>query len=132
MAAIRAQQNAPPRSSPPRFQFSLWWLMIAVSIVCVTLGVWEILPRGFIGYLVLDPLILGLAPTALVTCAVYARGDTRAFAIGALVPLILMIVAREGPLSVWRLGFWMLFVGSMCGALAVALRRWLEYLGDSE
>jgi hypothetical protein len=132
MATIRATQPSGERSTPPRFQFSLWWLMIVVSIVCVTLGVWEILPRGFIGYLVVDPLIMGLIPTALVTCVIYARGDMRAFSIGALVPLILMIVAREGPLSVWRLGFWMLFVGSMCGALAVALRRWLEFRGNLE
>ena len=106
--------------------------MIVVSIVCVNLGVWEILPRGLLGYLVVDPLILGLIPTALVTCAIYARGDTRTFAIGALVPLILLIMTHDGQLSVWHFGFWTLFVGSMCGALAVALRRWLEYRGDSE
>jgi hypothetical protein len=131
MAAIRAPQQAPQRNAPPRFQFSLWWLMIVVSIACVTLGVWEILPRGIIGYLVVDPFILGLVPTALVTCAIYARGDMRAFAIGALVPLISVVMTRDGQLSVWAIGFWTLFVGSMCGALAVALRRWLEFRGDT-
>jgi hypothetical protein len=125
MAAIRAPQNAPQRSTPPRFQFSLWWLMIVVSIVCIALGVWEILPRGVLGYLVVDPLVLGVVPTVLVTCAVYARGDTRTFAIGALVPLVSMILTRDGQLSVWGFGIWTVFVGSMCGALAVAVRRWL-------
>ena len=130
MAASRAPQKS-QHTAPPRFQFSLWWLMIVMSIVCVTLGVWEILPRGFIGYLVVDPFLLGVIPTALVTCAVYAEGDTRTFAIGALVPLASVIMTRDGQLSVWHFGFWTVFMGGVCGALAVALRRWLEYRGDA-
>jgi hypothetical protein len=125
MAAIRAPQQVPGNTAPPRFQFSLGWLMIVVSIVCVTLGVWQMLPRGFVGYLFVDPLVLGLIPTVLVSCTIYAKGDIQAFAIGALVPWSSLILVRDGPISIWRLGMWMVFVGGMCGALAVVMRRWL-------
>jgi hypothetical protein len=131
MALSNAPQHDVPRNSPPRFQFSLGWLMIAMSVVCVTLGVWVVLPRGIIGYLILDPLILGAVPTVLVTCTIYARGDTQAFAIGALVPWLSLILTRNGPIPVWGLGFWSVFVGGLCGALAVALRRWLQDRSDA-
>jgi hypothetical protein len=127
MAAIRAPKHAPQRDAPPRFQFSLGWLMIVVTVLCIALGAWEILPTRMIGYLVVDPFVLGVVPTVLIVCGIYARGDTRAFAIGALVPLVSLILTRDGEFTILGLAIWMIFVGGLCGALAVALRRWLAY-----
>jgi hypothetical protein len=105
--------------------------MIAMSVVCVMLGVWVILPRGIVGYLILNPLILGAVPTILVTCTIYARGDTQAFAIGALVPCLSLVLTHDGPISAWGFGVWSVFVGGLCGVLAVAVRRWLHDHDDT-
>jgi hypothetical protein len=112
----------PLRRSP--FQFSLGRLMIIVTVACVLLGVWEILPPGFVDNVVIGSIVLGVIPTVLITCSVYARGDVQAFAIGALVPWISVLITRDGPLRVWGLGAW-IFIGGLCGVVAVATRRWI-------
>jgi hypothetical protein len=111
--------------TPRRFQFSLGRLMIVVTVACVMLGVWEILPVGFVDNVVISSIVLGVIPTVLITCSIYARGDLQTFAIGALVPWLSVLIARDGPLRIWGLGAWF-FVGGACGLVAVATRRWLD------
>jgi hypothetical protein len=123
MSASNAPQREAKQVAPPRFQFSLGWLMLVVSIVCLALGLWSILPSGLVGYLFVNPLVLGMVPTVLVICAIYGRGDIQAFAIGTLVPWTSLLLTR--PNSVWGLAMWVVLVGGMCGTLAVVMRRWL-------
>jgi hypothetical protein len=125
MTETDKQEHFFPLSRPPRFQFSLGRLMIVVTIACVMLGVWEILPVGFVDNVVISSIVLGVIPTVLITCSIYARGDLQTFAMGALVPWLSVLITQGGPLRVWGLGAWF-FVGGVCGVVAVATRRWLE------
>ena len=110
----------------PRFQFSLARLLIAVTVAAVLL----FLAVKFVGYfeIVIASVFWCILPTPLVVFAIYDRGDFQAFAIGALLPW-LMLIALDFPLptsdflaaSLWLLPMW-----AICGALAVATRRWIQ------
>jgi amino acid permease len=57
----------------PRFKFSLAWLLLAVTVVAIALGMASSL-RDFIGSL----LFVGVCcilPTPFVVAAIFARGD---------------------------------------------------------
>src|SRR5882724_943480 len=71
---------------PPRFQFSLRNMLIAVAVLAVLLGLFAV-AGGILTWL-LAAVVIWILPTPLVVSAVYARGDLRAFAIGALVPWV--------------------------------------------
>jgi hypothetical protein len=43
-----------------------------------------------------------------------------------LLSLIIIRSDRVGPINPWGLAAWSIFVGGLCGAIAVATRRWLE------
>jgi hypothetical protein len=110
--------------SLPRFQFSLGWLLIAVTGICVLLGLAYVFD-AFV-FAVIGMLLWCAIPTPLVICLVYGQGDHRAFAIGALMPWVVSwIEAARG--SVFSgLGVLLLVVPSLlCGLLAVATRRWV-------
>ena len=65
------------RSSPPRFQFSLRWLLIAVTVVAVLLGLAVVSDRADDRWLVLLAVLLrGLFPTVAVVAAIYGRGES--------------------------------------------------------
>jgi hypothetical protein len=132
MSTSNAPQREANQVSRPRFQFSLGWLMLGVSIVCLMLGLWEILPRGLVGYLFVMPLVFGVVPTVLVICTIYARGDIQAFAIGALVPLSSLLLIREIVHTAWGILMWVVVVGGTCGALAVFVRRRLLNRDDGQ
>ena len=107
-----------------RWQFSLRWLLVAVTIFAVLLAI------GVYGLLsVLIAFILrGLLPTVAVIGAIYARGDIRAFAIGATIALLPVLVAGTNSMrftDVAALIFSQLLMIGLCGAVAVATRRWL-------
>jgi hypothetical protein len=124
--------EATPRDKSPRtgpFQFSLGRLMVVVTLICVLLGL-ATLPRGFVDNVVISTIVLGLIPTILITCSIYARGEVQAFSIGALVPWLSILITRDAPARVWGLASWF-FIGGLCGVVAVATRRWLEgRMGD--
>ena len=77
-----------PLLSLPRFQFSLAWLLIVVTIVAVAAGLGDrrsarLRRRSLLLYLI----VCCVVPTPLVICAIFGRGDVQAFAIGALDPV---------------------------------------------
>ena len=109
--------------SLPRFQFSLGWLLIAVTVICVLLGLADLLD-GLIE-LVIGTLLWCAIPTPLVICTVYGSGDYRAFSIGGLIPWVSAMFGTP-QLSGIGLGPLLLIIPSaICGVLAVATRRWV-------
>jgi hypothetical protein len=109
--------------SLPKFQFSLAWLMIAVTVVALALALAHLV-GDFLG-LMLFAAVCCILPTPLVICAIFARGDLQAFAIGALIPWFTLYtwMSNSGSLSI---AVWLVFLPAICGALAVATRRWIE------
>jgi hypothetical protein len=113
-----------PSSRPPRtrFQFSLFRLMVLVTLVAVILGLAS--RFGYMLGVALVALAWCVLPTPLAICAIFGRRDVQAFAIGALIPWFMLVAMLSPP------GFlatvWCLFLGIVCGALAVLTRRWLE------
>jgi hypothetical protein len=115
---------------PPRFQFSLRGLMIAVAVVAVVLG---IVAFGKLGAMLLGLLLAlllrGIIPTCLVIGAIYGQGDLRAFAIGGVVANIPLLTTEIGPLDFGALIFAtiaQLLAICICGTVAVVARRWIE------
>lgn len=130
----------PPRSHStrplrlPRFQYSLKWLLIAVTVVAVLLGMFASFAYAF--WFVIVAIFWCVIPTPLLIGAIYGQGDLRTFAIGALVPWLAFWwnppVPPTGP-YLGRLLGWALFLFVMsgaCGAVAVATRRWIERWGQ--
>jgi hypothetical protein len=59
--------------------------------------------------------------------AIYARGDLQAFAIGALVPWVMMIALRIVAInSLFAAAVWLLPMCVICGVVAAATRRWIQ------
>lgn len=132
----------PPRSSVhstrltlPRFQFSLWWLMVLVTVVAISLGASALL-GGLIAWLLFEAVVMCAVPTPLIIGAVFGRGDLRAFAIGGLVPWLLLW-ADSPAISTGNwfagrallLGIFVMVTSVACGIVAVVSRRWIERLG---
>jgi hypothetical protein len=120
-------------SSPvPRFQFSVRWLLISVAVVAGLLALASLNVGQVILGLLFTVVLCGLLPTVAVASAVYARGDLRTFAIGAVVASIPLLTSDLG-----QMGFPALVVGTisqliamaLCGAAAVVTRRWLDRHG---
>jgi hypothetical protein len=113
----------------PRFQFSMFRLMVVVTLVALLLGL-AVTFGGFINVLLIS--VVGcVLPTPLVVCAIFGGKDLRAFAIGALIPWFTQITLRfPAPASTAFLTIWLLAMGGVCGAVAIATRRWLERTGN--
>jgi hypothetical protein len=115
-------------TSPPRFQFSLRWMLVAVAIVAILLGLGSLsIGRGLIG-LLLAISLRGVLPTIAVAAAVYGRGDVQAFAVGAVVCSIPILTTEIGSLSFTSLVLGtisQLIAMALCGVTAVATRRWV-------
>lgn len=108
----------------PRFQFSLAKMMIAVTVVAVALA----LAVAFGGLLttVFEALVWCVLPTPLIICAIYARGDLQAFAIGSLVPWLTMLTMHVPAGSIFLPAtIWLLALGVICGMVAAVTRRWV-------
>jgi hypothetical protein len=116
-----------PRVPPiplPRFQFSLAKLMIMVTVVAVALALAVTL--GGLLTSVFEALVWCVLPTPLIICAIYARGDLQAFAIGALVPWLTMLTVHVPAGSMFLPAtIWLLALGAICGTVAAATRRWV-------
>src|SRR4051812_8082234 len=118
--------TSPPRVTRawwplPRLQFSLAWLLIAVTIVAIAMGMASSF-RGFVGSLFFVSLCCVL-PTPFVIAAIFGRGDIQSFAIGALVPWLTLLP------WVSSMAIWLLILPLVCGTLAVVTRRWLRLFG---
>ena len=72
---------------PPRFQFSLRNMLIAVAVLAMLLGLFAVV-GGHPRVATWPLFFVWILPTPLVVAAVYTRGDIRAFSIGALVPWV--------------------------------------------
>jgi hypothetical protein len=121
---------SPTRSSRrwlplPRFQFSLARLMVAVALIAVV--VWFATKVGSFISVALFSFFACAIPTPIVICAIYGRGDIRAFAIGALIPWIVAFrLAWPDPYGAFLEMIWLLTMGTACGVIAVGTRRWIE------
>lgn len=97
--------------------------MVVLTAVAVVLGlavsVNGVLPAIFLS------LVWCVLPTPLLICALFGRGDIRAFAIGGLTPWILL-VGNQFPVVLFFLPVWVLTMSAVCGAAAVATYRWLQ------
>jgi hypothetical protein len=116
-------RSSRPLVSLPRFQFSLFWLMIVVTLVAVILGLgWSL------GSLFLDVIFLAVCcvvPTPLVICVVFGRGYLRAFAIGALIPWIILIPWGSRSATLIILALTVVLSGT-CGLIAAGTWRWIR------
>lgn len=113
-----------PWMSLPRIQFSLARLMIGMAVVAVLLFL--AMKVGSFFEIVLFSIVACIVPTPLVICAVYGRGDVRAFSIGALNPWVVWIALRFPDSAGWLFeSIWLLVMGGICGVIAVVTRRWI-------
>jgi hypothetical protein len=103
-------------------------MFAAIVIVAVFLTLRAVADQ-FLLHWFLEPLVGFVFPTALLVAAIYGQGEVRAFFIGALVPCYRLLF--NDPDSAWTVGqwvggaFWLLFLCAVCGAVAVAVRRWI-------
>ena len=93
--------------------------MIVITVVAILLGL-AVTFQGFVPFIILS-IVWGVIPTPLVICAIFGRGDIRSFAIGALVPWVLVL---RGPPGIGLLPF-VLIMPAVCGAVAVVTHRWV-------
>jgi hypothetical protein len=105
----------------PRIRFNFAWLLIAITILAIFLGMASSF-RDFIGSLLFVTLCCVL-PTPFVIAAIFARGDIQTFAIGALIPWITLLPWMSS------MAIWLLILPVICGTLAVLTRRWLRLFG---
>jgi hypothetical protein len=104
----------------PRIQISLKWLMIALTVACVLLFL-SVTISDFVPAIVAFGFLC-ILPTPVVIFAIYSRGDQQAFAIGALVPWVTVLLSQR-PFATL---VWMLPMCALCGILAAATRRWIK------
>jgi hypothetical protein len=107
--------------APTRFQFSLRWLFVAVTVLAVVLGTWALF-----GAMLLWLIVGVLLPAQLVIVALFGRGALQSAAIGALVPwLVWSFGSASRSLSVASLLF-LLVAYVVSGGLAVVTKAWLD------
>jgi hypothetical protein len=118
--------SSPPRA--PRFQFSLATLLVLITVTAIFLGVVTTV-AGSILFAVFSWILLYILPTVVFACAIYGRGDVRAFAIGALIPIVAFML--RGPMAGARSSglvesvFSTAITSGICGLVAAITRRWL-------
>lgn len=117
----------PPPANPPRLRFSLWTLLAVMTAVAILAAALSGLAAP-LDSIVYTSIALGFWPTAALTAVVYGRGAKQAFAIGALVPIVLLVVAGGGTRLLYApspfLAFvWILGLSAACGGVAVWTRR---------
>jgi hypothetical protein len=97
--------------------------MIVITVVAILLGL-SVTLGG-----ILVPLFAFVTwcvlPVPLVICAIFGRGDLRAFAIGGLVPWFLMSGDRFPSPLLW-LPVWLLVTLIVCGTIGVLTHRCLQ------
>ena len=102
----------------------MWWLMVAITIASILLFL-TVTFGGFIKVVILSSFWCVL-PTPILIFAIYARGGLQAFAIGALVPWVMLLASgfleRMDPIPA---AIWLLPMSAICGIVAAATRRWI-------
>jgi hypothetical protein len=96
--------------------------MIVVTVVAILLGL-AVTFQGLTS-LILASLIWCVLPTPLVICAIFGRGDVRAFAIGGLIPWFPLLRAAA-PAPVLLLPVWLVVMSLICGTIGAATYRWV-------
>lgn len=107
-----------------KFQFSMRWLLVLVTVACVALFlIFSV--SGFVE-LAMAWFWLCILPTPLLIIAIYGRGDLQAAAIGSLMPWLFMAVFREpGSFGFFTPIVWLLPMSLVCGIIAGVTHRWL-------
>jgi hypothetical protein len=111
----------------PRFQFSLRWLLIVVTLAAILFGL-----SALVGDWFFPTFIFVLFPTPLIVAIIHARGEIRTFAIGGLIPWVYLSISAWGSGNLamqFETLILLLFLASASGALAVGTRRWIERNG---
>jgi hypothetical protein len=119
-----------PSSLPTkRFQFSLRWLLIAVTLVALLLGLSTIFGGGLVNVAAYILYVVFAVP--LVVTIIFARGDLQTFAIGGVVPWSTITVSRipSGGIVGLEIIVWLLVLTGISGFVAIATRRWIESHG---
>jgi hypothetical protein len=96
--------------------------MIVITAVAIVLGL-AMTVQGLTS-LILASLIWCVLPTPLVICAIFGRGDVRAFAVGGLVPWLPLLRATP-PGPPWLLPFWLVVMSALCGVIGAVTYRWV-------
>jgi hypothetical protein len=115
--------NAERSLKLPKLQFSLAGLMILMTAAAILLGL-AVSITGLVPML-LASLVWCVLPTPLVICAIFGRGEIRAFAVGGLIPWLLLL-RNIPPGPALLVPVWLLIMPVVCGAIAVATYRWLR------
>jgi hypothetical protein len=103
----------------------MWWLIVALTAACILLFA-AVTFGDFIQIAILSAFWCVL-PTPIIVFAIYARGDLQAFAIGALVPWVILLALRFfETLNLISAAIWLLPMSAICGTVAAATRRWIE------
>jgi hypothetical protein len=112
------------RSRRSRYQFSLRWLLIVVTLAAIALGILSVIDSGV--RIIAYSVVYVVLPTPLLIAAIYDRDDYRAFAIGAILPWATLWL--NGPQRGGLVGdtIWLITTGTVCGVIAVVARRWIE------
>jgi hypothetical protein len=113
--------------SLPRFRFSLAWMLICVTVIAVALGL--SITIGSLVATLLFAVVYCVLPTPLLIFAIFARGDSQAFAIGALIPWWTLQTWMPGASS-FSNAIWLLVMCSVCGTVAAITRRWIRFTGS--
>ncbi len=120
-ATLEATSGQRPRKLL-RLRFSLAWLLIVVTTIALVLGL-SVSVGSFVAAAVFG-FVYCVLPTPLVICALFARGDAQAFAIGALIPWWTHNIWLPNA-SFVSLPIWLLAMCSTCGIVAAVTRRWI-------
>jgi hypothetical protein len=95
--------------------------MIVVTAAAIFLGL-AVAIQGLVP-LIMVSIVWLVLPTPLIICAIFGRGDIRAFAIGALMPWLLLMRAPPPGMSILPL---LLVFPPVCGVVAVVTHRWVQ------
>ena len=128
-------------NQPTGCRFSLASLLVVTAVVAVILGAMFVFPWWV--SLPMLCLLTFAAPALLLTAAIQGRGDLRAFAVGAMVPTMIMAFWTglfyvqstydedftdivEARLLFWIAELAALAIGLLVGPLCIAVRRMLQ------
>jgi hypothetical protein len=92
-----------------------------MTVVAIVLG-FAVTIKGLVP-MIIASLVWCVMPTPFVICAIFARGDVRAFAIGGLVPWLPLLRGVLPSHPPFLIPVWLLIMTVICGVVAVATYR---------
>jgi hypothetical protein len=108
----------------PRFQFSMRWMLVTITVICILLFLWVSF-GSFVGA-IYSSVVWCVIPTPLVIVAIYGRGDMQCFAIGAVIPWVILLASDTPFYGPYSILIWLPIMMALCGFVAVATRRWIR------